>query len=859
MDEDSRSGNRPSDAERGQHAEAGEPTPVISVTPNRQVSGEPVGIGGSGFGAGIVTRTVFFGDLATEPMGKPTSLRAIVPDVGGSRSAPVRLAVHYESSGTTKISLAKPFQILERKVPSFALDRGQAYVGDTVVLSGDGMGPGPQHGFGGSPYAVLFNGKPVPVADPSAWSPTRISLSVPGETLGLVEVRVATPWGTSPARQLTVLQPPTIAEEAIAAIPDGEFTLTGGGFGSSGELVFEGPGVAPIPAETSRWSETEIVARVPGVGRLKPLEHTTITVRAQGRADSIPYTFLARRSVTSWTRLEAHARTEDLQEGLRRGLEARVYDPAWLLARQWQLGEFQGEDAGSPVSVRLEGETAALVRWRPRGGPPRDLPRGPATPLAALVERETYPAEPQIVAGWSLRLAVESGLHFLRLLAGAVKHAERRARYRKRYLELYPFRAPAAGEKLDAAALRYALVAQGRALDGRALYAALRDVVQSGKLPAEPKIQQQDKAAVVKAIRAWYGWAQRLLSRGPGAEDAWDPERLEYRFAVSAETSEGEVVLDASEHTGAPIDWHSFSVDPSASLRDGAGGPKVSRLERDVLPMPAGFPGMPASRWWQLEPAEIDFGGIPAGPADLARLVLIEFASLLGNDWLVVPLGGIEAGSLVALDAVRVTNAFGETGEPLAPLSSQRFRLFEFSVPAGGTGETSGKLFLPPALPAPIEGVPLEDVSLIRDEMANLVWAIERTVEGEAERPLDRFESEQLRRATEPGSSAPVTGAGLAYGLVDAPPRHWLPFERVDGAAPRLKRRGPAEPLGTLLAADAAIYDEEVPPTGVRVTRAYRYARAADGSTHLWMRRRKRAGRREPSSGLRFDYLEPSE
>ena len=28
---------------------------------------------------------------------------------------------------------------------------------------------------------------------------------------------------------------------------------------------------------------------------------------------------------------------------------ATVHDPLWFLARQWQLGEFQGENASTPV------------------------------------------------------------------------------------------------------------------------------------------------------------------------------------------------------------------------------------------------------------------------------------------------------------------------------------------------------------------------------------------------------------------------------------------------------------------------------------------------------------------------------
>jgi hypothetical protein len=51
--------------------------------------------------------------------------------------------------------------------------------------------------------------------------------------------------------------------------------------------------------------------------------------------------------------------------------------------------------------------------------------------------------------------------------------------------------------------------------------------------------------------------------------------------------------------------------------------------------------------------------------------------------------------------------------------------------------------------------------------------------------------------------------------------------------------------------------DEEVPREGARVTRSYQYSRWIDGSTHLWIGRRKRPGRGEGSSGLRFDVVEP--
>ena len=39
-------------------------------------------------------------------------------------------------------------------------------------------------------------------------------------------------------------------------------------------------------------------------------------------------------SITSWTRLEPQGSEGDIAEGY----AARIYDPLWLLARQWQLG-----------------------------------------------------------------------------------------------------------------------------------------------------------------------------------------------------------------------------------------------------------------------------------------------------------------------------------------------------------------------------------------------------------------------------------------------------------------------------------------------------------------------------------------
>ena len=72
-----------------------------------------------------------------------------------------------------------------------------------------------------------------------------------------------------------------------------------------------------------------------------------------------------------WDRLESMARSVELDGGL----EARIADPLWMLARQWQVGEFRGDDAAQPAAVRLSGRSAAARHVPRRAAPvPRRVP-----------------------------------------------------------------------------------------------------------------------------------------------------------------------------------------------------------------------------------------------------------------------------------------------------------------------------------------------------------------------------------------------------------------------------------------------------------------------------------------------------
>src|SRR5687768_9014378 len=88
-------------------------------------------------------------------------------------------------------------------------------------------------------------------------------------------------------------------------------------------------------------------------------------------------------SITYWNRLEPDPRCKSLA----RSLAAEIRDPAWLLTRQWQLGEFQGEDAATPMSVEIEIETFDLTTCGPAASP-STIERG--VPLESQVQHEPY-------------------------------------------------------------------------------------------------------------------------------------------------------------------------------------------------------------------------------------------------------------------------------------------------------------------------------------------------------------------------------------------------------------------------------------------------------------------------------------
>ena len=581
-------------------------------------------------------------------------------------------------------------------------------------------------------------------------------------------------------------------------------------------------------------------------------------------------------SITSWMRLQPLSRNAEMKASLQAG----IYDPLWLLARQWQLGEFQGEDNGSPIMARWRSEGAMLSRYFSgaiKSNTIADAPRyDPSMPLETLVEREAVrPATDQTSQSENLRLAAEAGQQFLRML-DRMREAETISRdYRAAFIRQYPFPRLTAEQraKLDSDSLSFIDVMASRVPDGRQLHTAF-NVTSAGVIVIVPELQiaPGDLADVREGARLWLTWLDTLFSEPEKENPTWLPERMEYAFSVGTRFSEGECPLTAQEYFEGHLDWYAFDVNLEVTL-GGASDNVGTDIARTAIPAPVSFRGMPTARFWEFEDAQVDFGSVDAGPTDLARMLLVEFSLTYGNDWFVIPID-LDVGSLYRCRSLVIEDTFGvrtlikpssELGKP-----NSTWRMFQQSYTRGsGLEEPASNLFfLPPSLLMGLESRPIEEVLFLRDEMANMVWGVERIIESSTEQPLNRFEQQRELTPSPPERSDQNK---LIYKLVTEVPDNWvplLPVKSSEGLRLRrgrvLKVDGPPEFVqaqGRILNPNGTsdqglrIFEEEIPREGVRVTRSYQYTRWFDGSTHLWIGRRKQVGRGEGSSGLRFDVV----
>ena len=594
-----------------------------------------------------------------------------------------------------------------------------------------------------------------------------------------------------------------------------------------------------------------------------------------------------------WSRLEPRARRVEFDEAL----EARVHDAMWMLARQWQMGEFHGEDAGSAILAKIARRLTPVASVEIGGqSAAEDL----SLPAEARVER--LPIEFPPIARARL------GRRFLALLDDeaatnpppATAPAWDAAAYRAALRAAFPIDPPRAPADDDAAATARAVVEArarrvqaalaGRSVDGVALREALAPGMAVTDLPTAlaAAIVPGHEAVVLTALERYLAWFDTLH---PAPAGGWDTAKLEYRAACTVPREGGTVTLTVDEHVTGRLDWSAFDQGPI----DAAGTPASTTDVRSVIPAPAEFAGMPNPRWWAFEDAAVDLGNFRADASDLAKIVVAEFAIVYGNNWFVVPYEQ-PIGTLAEIAGVVITDVFGQRTLVRAATDSSGGKWTSwdmFSLSPRGTGAASAPLpehlFLPATLATVIDAAPHESVALVRDESADMVWGVETRVPDGVGASQDGTQSarrftDEIEARRPPVPPPPDDAPALRFTLGTEVPESWIPFVPVhkpaDTRAIRLQRAAmprfvPAAQAGdpdvvqlvrprtSILDPDVGstattrpaffIEEEEVPRAGVVVSGRLRRARWLDGRAVLWHGRTVQTGRGEADSGLRFD------
>lgn len=578
-------------------------------------------------------------------------------------------------------------------------------------------------------------------------------------------------------------------------------------------------------------------------------------------------------SITIWNRIEPRTREGKKLRGkddktpdpLRRGLQAQIRDPLWFLTRQYQTGEFFGEDAGSPVQATLRIEAHPITGAAlPVSGTHSTFGAQDEIPLEVRIERA------QVKLG--LRGSVQLGLRFESLLRAdnPADLAGRLADFRNAY-EV----SPTAGtdDIPDSAADRFRVLSASRVTDGEALFVDAADTFPNmpSRLQAGGMTNAQWQS-VAQVTSDFLVYRRSLYSEPEGTGSAWTPMELRHSFAVDV-ASLG-TSLQALEFEGGHLDWYDFSfASPSRPPAQPSG---LKPQEWTFIPNPVSFRGMAKPRWWSLDERRTDFGGLDIEHTDLTRMLLAEFALLFADDWFELPVK-LPLGTLSQVKLLVVTDVFG--GRTLVRSTREQVSEGErpwsmFSV--SGDAGLAESLFLPPTLATVLEGNVVEDVVFFRDEMASMGWAVERTLQSPMDAPISGYESylERLKaNPLPPASMRQPGGPEIEYVLGTTVPDNWIPLVPISGG-PRsfIFRRGlmqrptsagvledvPAR--GQILEPKRKPYyiaEEAVPRTGVHVTRRWRRARWIDGTTHVWLGLKVGVGRGEGASGLEFDLARP--
>ena len=612
--------------------------------------------------------------------------------------------------------------------------------------------------------------------------------------------------------------------------------------------------------------------------------------------------------------LESRTRNSDITDALR----FKVYDPLWLLSRQWQLGEFKGNDAGTAMSVTCQVRTTNMKKYGYGENNSNVINTPNEVPLEPIVEQVNRDITPIV--------RVESATYFLDLLRSEKEPSQIKAIVGK-LRELYPIdeqdlHMPVSSLE-NKTVETFAESRNYRLANFRAAYASKSfDGYSLFKNPSllkkSPEIKVSDE--LLDRYIEWF--AQRYMPNTVQGS-AWEERKLGYEF--SAENDKFQ--YQAKDYTGGRVSWYSFDLD---KCKD-----KDAPMEKEVinaLPTLATYPGSPNKRLWEFENRKVFMGNSTEMQAQ-GNVAFLQYATMYGNDWMICPLQ-TEIGKYIEVEKIDVRDTFGRKYEILSRAGSeaskevpfgQRWQMYTNAPSGTYKGSDSDGFMFPPSLDRTIEGDPLEEVDILRDEMANMVWGVESKIQdgcgssldagllaSEVGQFIDDANEDAVKKATlsikeqdnneELGYSTATLESDrktdFKYKVMTSVPLNWIPlipqhvggesdYKGFLGGRETILRRGklpcffadenkkdyyPVRPLSSIMRKGLTkdkdgntvegplfIEEEQVQGVGTKLIKNCQRSRWLGGKTYTWMSYSKQNKHSQGVSGLEFDALKEPE
>ena len=594
--------------------------------------------------------------------------------------------------------------------------------------------------------------------------------------------------------------------------------------------------------------------------------------------------------------LETRTRQGDVTDAMR----FRIYDPLWMLSRQWQLGEFRGNDAGTAMKVSCN-----LRQTKLSGFVYKDQEE-PVEPVVESIDREVTPL-----------VKVESAIYFLDILPDYVSSSDydkivqwvrndRRFALENDVLEQFTEgsiqedEVKAFTSSRNTRLMKFAKAFKGKIFDGDKLFCFLTSASDTSPVPRDLALDYSN----------WYERRYYAIHHSP----KWDPKSLGHHFSVTSPARS----FEARNYSGGNVSWHTF---------DASGQTDSGKYEEEKkvasLPTLATYASAPNKRLWQFEDRKV-FMGNSTGMQAKGNVAVMQYATMYGNDWMLCPID-VQVGRYIDVSDITVQDTFGISrkisrragdNDAGAKTFGQKWQMYTNAPlePDDTSSHSSNGFLFPPTLTKIIEGEPLEEVSLLRDEMANMVWGVENRVEDGCGSSMDasllasevgQFVEESYEKEVEkarlsvdltPDGRAVMTSdreADYKYKLMTSVPFNWIPFVPQHIKTPDEKgkysvflggrqtalRRGkmpcyfngdyrPVRPLTSILKTNFKkksdgslgevpyfIDEEQVQGVGTRIVKNCQRARWIGGKTYTWMGYSKQIKNTQGVSGLEFDNL----